>query len=455
MTSRNPGGRYLLAIVVVIATTVGAIAFLAHHITQIREALPINSLQRERDFSVLMLDVARLESALNVYVAAGNDSRRDELNFALDLVWLRLRDNRALYAGENERIDAIHTGLESIVASLENSLAQPSDERKLQHLLNQVRQLRAELQLLNDTVFQDSIAQATEQRYHLARFRDAMLLLIFLAGFAALVLVLLLLQNHRHLEAVRLNEKLLGEAKAAAEAANLAKSRFLATMSHEIRTPLNGVLGMAQLLREKHISESERIEFARTILSSGQSLLSLLNDVLDLAKIESGKLRLEPGRVSPAQLLRETQTLFSALAVSKNLELTSVWHGGDESYLADPHRLRQMLSNLVGNAIKFTPSGKVHVEAREVSRQGKHAVLEFSVRDTGIGVAPEDLSRLFEPFSQVDDSTIRQYGGTGLGLSIVRNLAEMMGGETGVESSPGQGSCFWFRIRADVLPSET
>ncbi len=264
-------------------------------------------------------------------------------------------------------------------------------------------------------------------------------------------------QSHEKLarqnEAMAAQAVQLMAAKANAEAANQAKSQFLATMSHEIRTPMNGLLGMAQLLMLPNISERDRCDYAHTIYSAGRTLMSLLNDILDLSKIEAGKVELEAITLEPAQILREARALFEQIALDKGLSITAVWHGPVRRYQGDPYRLNQMLTNLVGNAIKFTHQGAVRIDAREIERVGPSALLEFAVADSGIGAAQDKLGLLFQKFSQVDNSTTRNYGGSGLGLSIVRRLAELMDGEVGVESQLGQGSRFWFRIRLQRIES--
>lgn len=250
----------------------------------------------------------------------------------------------------------------------------------------------------------------------------------------------------------RVAEDELREAMQKAEAANIAKSQFLATMSHEIRTPMNGILGMAQLLLSESVTETERRDYSRIILNSGKTLLSLLNDILDLSKIESGRLTIEHQVFEISPLLQEIVALFRSSANDKGLQLTCAWTGDPKArFIGDPYRIRQMLSNLIGNAIKFTTVGSVAIEVRSIGSAGQKTDIEFAVQDTGIGVNDAHKAKLFLPFSQADGSITRKYGGTGLGLSIVKTLAHLMDGKAGVESEPGKGARFWFVVRVETV----
>ncbi len=244
----------------------------------------------------------------------------------------------------------------------------------------------------------------------------------------------------------------LASAKEAAEAASRAKSTFLANMSHEIRTPLNAITGFAHLIRRSGVTRQQASQLDK-IDAAGQHLLDLINTILDLAKIEAGKLVLEQAAVNVANIVANVTALLQSTAQAKGITLVTDVAAPPDSLLGDPARLQQSLLNLASNAVKFTDRGRVTLRVRAEPDGDAHLRLRFEVEDTGIGIAPGVLARLFSEFEQADNSTTRRHGGTGLGLAITRKLAQLMGGDAGAASEPGAGSTFWFTARLQRDPT--
>ncbi len=256
-----------------------------------------------------------------------------------------------------------------------------------------------------------------------------------------------LLSHRHHLEdLVERRTRELSLAKSAAESANVAKSAFLANMSHEIRTPLNAVIGMAYLIRRGGLSAKQSEQLGK-LEEASNHLLSVLNDILDLSKIEAGKFALEDAPVQIDSLIANVVTLIHGRAETKRLEVVVENHVPPGGFVGDSVRLQQALLNYATNAVKFTEAGRITFSVRVLDDEPNSALIRFEVRDTGIGISSEAQQKLFMAFEQADNSTTRKYGGTGLGLAITKRIAQLMGGDSGVDSTVGQGSQFWFSVR--------
>jgi two-component system, sensor histidine kinase len=391
----------------------------------------------------------RLTSELGQVLHDGDSADLDELQLRYEIFLSRIeliRSNPSTYLIEHRsEFSSISQILQDFLRIAHPVFDHPvPDVSGMRQLYGFLSQHASDFQAL-------SIAAAIEVKLKLEeqerdiRSQNREITGLLVVQFTILLLSLLALQQRQ--KAQEKEHDAMLEAKRSAETANRAKSEFLANMSHEIRTPLNAMIGLSELLLRERLTAHQQ-DFIARIHATGRSLLGLLNDVLDQARCESGRLRLESLRLNPAEILERTRALFEIQAIEKGLALEFALPADLPQRLkGDPLRLQQVLNNLVGNALKFTPHGSVRVAVQCVEQTNTDAKLLFSVQDTGIGLDRFQLQRVFVPFEQADASTSRRYGGSGLGLAISRQLVELMEGEIGVESQPGRGSRFWFTVR--------
>ena len=468
MLGRTNNQRYLLWLALGTASMALAMASLLVFELAQKRAIDQGSAIRSDSLTALVFqferEFLRVRQTLSETLAShGNAPDLDALTLRYDIFQSRLtllRESPSVsLLTSREEYKNVVPRLEHMVPEIDMALSSvPIDRNALAHALTDLNDLGAPVQAL--TLVADSVvSRLLEHQADTMRQQNQLIVWLTLAQ---LVLLLIasgsLVIRHRRLEAERLAmEQLTSELREAhfhAEAANRSKSQFLANMSHELRTPFNGLMGMLGLLQSTPVSPHQA-DYIQTAQESANHLLTLLNDVLDFSALESGKMALKPARLEIPRLLSEVSALMLPLAKSKGLDFQILVPDGTlPVVLADQTRVKQILFNLINNAIKFTSAGSVRVQVVERSRSPETLEIAFEIHDTGIGIEPVALSRLFQRFYQVEDSSTRRYGGTGLGLEISQSLARMMNGEISVQSAVGVGSTFTVSFGLPISPVE-
>jgi signal transduction histidine kinase/DNA-binding response OmpR family regulator len=412
--------------------------------------LKTSNFWRDRSYEVLataqtlLSDLSRIQGKALIYAVTGKKDALKSFQESVNtqqLIQLKLLTHDT---GQLERLRRIGSELDEIISNAQQ-LVVARDTEGVQSAIqfetdgpgiDSMDRALADLQAFTDEERRMLNERSAKAKVDLETNQG---LLISWSAVTALLLILANLMTDRALA----KQKVLTRA---ARSAELAKSEFLATMSHEIRTPMNGVIGMTSILADTELNEMQR-DCVKTIISSGESLMTVINDILDFSKIESGRMELESRSFNVRNCVEEALDLFGAQIRTKGLEAVYlVAPDVPSNLIGDAMRLRQILVNLLGNAVKFTSQGEIAVNVECKRQDQRGCLLEFSVTDTGIGISKEGIEKVFKSFQQVDTSTTRRYGGTGLGLVISRRLAEFMGGTIWVESQPGSGSTFFFSV---------
>jgi signal transduction histidine kinase/ActR/RegA family two-component response regulator len=393
--------------------------------------------------------LVRLRGLLSRYAAGGD--RGDLGPGLLDAVEVVLFGGGYTFDADHQTITLGQGGLfrtaQGLAASRRDSLRLREDAR------TEFERLRGARSKAGMVVDAEIGALAQRDQDHLRAQERLVFGVAIASGFVFVALAVRIVARLRRLVTqLQESNSSLSVARQQAESASRAKGEFLANMSHEIRTPMTAILGYAELLLDPEQPPDQRVQCVSTIRRNGTHLLAIINDILDLSKIEAGRMSVESTPFSPAQVIEEVKSLMQVRVAGKELTLRAECDQAVPAAVAgDPTRVRQVLMNLVGNAIKFTDTGSVVLSCRHEPGADGGPCLRFEVRDTGIGMTEDQLSRLFQSFSQADCSTTRKYGGTGLGLTISKRLAALMGGDLTVSSAPGHGSCFTVLVRAPAV----